>query len=137
MTKKRNAPAALECGTGRNGFPSKEDVPNIATSINSDNPALLEMSPFDVDASQMIGRDPRTIPADEWPQSTAFHVGMGAIRAKCFDCAFSWAEVRKCTATGCDLWPLRMGSVPKGFRQVRKQQKAAHKRVSEGRRSND
>lgn len=33
-----------------------------------------------------------------------------AIRAKCLDCCCGHsAEVRKCTATDCPLWPYRMG----------------------------
>jgi hypothetical protein len=35
------------------------------------------------------------------------------IREKCRDCcAGSTAEVAKCTATGCPLWPYRMGTNP-------------------------
>jgi hypothetical protein len=35
------------------------------------------------------------------------------IREKCMDCCCGQAvEVRKCTATGCELWPYRMGSNP-------------------------
>ena len=35
------------------------------------------------------------------------------IRAKCLDCScFQHAEVRKCTAVRCALWPYRMGSNP-------------------------
>jgi hypothetical protein len=35
------------------------------------------------------------------------------IRAKCIDCSGgSEAEVRKCTAIGCALWPYRMASNP-------------------------
>lgn len=36
-----------------------------------------------------------------------------AIRAKCIDCcAGSVAEVAKCEATGCSLWPYRNGHRP-------------------------
>jgi hypothetical protein len=35
------------------------------------------------------------------------------IRSKCRDCcAGDRSEVRKCTATGCSLWPYRMGGNP-------------------------
>lgn len=35
------------------------------------------------------------------------------IRKKCLDCCvFQKAEVRKCTATDCSLWPYRMGKNP-------------------------
>lgn len=37
-----------------------------------------------------------------------------AIRAKCLNCCcFQPAEVRKCTAKDCPLWPYRMGHRPK------------------------
>ena len=35
------------------------------------------------------------------------------IRAKCLDCScYQPSEVAKCTATGCALWPYRMGKNP-------------------------
>lgn len=81
---------------------------------------LLEKSPFDVDAGELIGRDPRTLSADEFtallPDAA---VGMKAIRAKCVDCAGSSNEVRKCVCTDCPLWPLRTGSKPVGLRVAR------------------
>src|SRR6266436_1715501 len=41
------------------------------------------------------------------------------IRAKCIDCsAGSEAEVRKCTAINCALWPYRMGSNPYRTRTI-------------------
>lgn len=34
-----------------------------------------------------------------------------AVRNKCVDCCCgNKAEVRKCSATSCPLWPFRMGS---------------------------
>ena len=38
---------------------------------------------------------------------------MKVIRSKCLDCVgYSEAEVRKCVATDCALWPYRMGKNP-------------------------
>lgn len=38
---------------------------------------------------------------------------MRAIRAHCVECCGgSYAEANKCTATGCTLWPYRMGKNP-------------------------
>lgn len=38
---------------------------------------------------------------------------MKAIRAKCLDCmCFQLAEVRRCPATDCPLFPYRMGHRP-------------------------
>lgn len=83
---------------------------------------LLEPSPYEADEGNLIGRDPRKISAAEYaehlPTAT---VGMKAIRAKCLDCCGGYqGEVRKCTATSCPLWPLRMGGQPKGLRAARK-----------------
>ena len=38
-----------------------------------------------------------------------------AIRNKCIDCCGGVrAEVRKCSATNCPLWPFRLGTEQKG-----------------------
>ena len=79
-----------------------------------DNP-LLQISPFESDGGQLIGRDPRTIPPEGW-RDRLFLTGLHAIRAKCLDCALEPSEVRKCVHTECPLWTLRMGCVPKGYR---------------------
>jgi hypothetical protein len=79
-------------------------------------PMYLEPSPYEIDGGALIGRDPRDIPAHEWPFLLPDAlIGMKAIRAKCLDCSHNAAEVRKCTAHDCPLWPLRMGSQPKGM----------------------
>ena len=78
---------------------------------------LLEPSPYEADGGELIGRDPRAITAGEWTASGLPRiVGLRAIRAKCLNCAGNAAEVRKCVAISCPLWPLRMGKLPKGLR---------------------
>ena len=61
-----------------------------------------------------IGRDPRDMTQDDL--NAVGHSAMpvlSAIRAKCLDCCCAQqSEVRKCTATGCALWPFRMGQNP-------------------------
>lgn len=81
---------------------------------------LTQLSPFDADEGNLIGRDPRTIPVEDWEAADMHYlIGMKAIRAKCLDCCCdSTAEVRKCVCTTCSLWHLRMGSVPKGIRAL-------------------
>ena len=79
------------------------------------NNPLLQISPFESDCGQLIGRDPRSVPPEGWI-NRPFISGLNAIRAKCLDCAFDPKEVRKCVQTDCPLWPLRMGCVPKGYR---------------------
>lgn len=60
------------------------------------------------------GADPRRL--DRKLLEAAGHVGgppLKAIRAKCLDCScYQPSEVAKCTATGCALWPYRMGRDP-------------------------
>jgi hypothetical protein len=60
------------------------------------------------------GRDPRAVPqanlanAGHLPQPL-----LKIIHAKCFDCcAGERAEVARCTAVGCPLWPYRTGANP-------------------------
>lgn len=73
----------------------------------------LQTSPFEADNGERIGKVPTDLSKDELallghPQSPA-----KAIRAKCLDCCGeNAAEVRKCTATDCPLWPFRMGRNP-------------------------
>ena len=78
---------------------------------------LLQVSPFASDDGQLIGRDPRDIEPKNWAGRPLL-LGLKAIRAKCLDCAFEPSEVRKCVQIDCPLWPLRMGSVPKGYRNA-------------------
>jgi hypothetical protein len=62
-------------------------------------------------AGETEGIDPRTLS----PKLFGDLPGpLAAIRAKCVDCSGgSYAEARKCTATGCPLWPYRMGTNPR------------------------
>lgn len=87
---------------------------------------FLTRSPYEADAGEIIGRDPRTITETEWAEVAGeISVGLKAIRLKCMDCCGNnSAEVRKCTAINCALWPLRMGSQPKGLRAARRAEEA-------------
>lgn len=68
------------------------------------------------------GRDPRTIPAEEWKELGFKRMSaMKAIRAKCLDCAHTQSEVRYCVVFSCPLWPYRMGSTPKGLKVAEKE----------------
>ena len=47
-----------------------------------------------------------------------------AIRAKCVDCCCgNVAEVRRCPATSCTLYPYRMGKRPKGYTDTTEDEK--------------
>lgn len=84
--------------------------------------SFLTPSPDAVDGGHLAGRDPRTITEAEWEATMPDAlVGMKAIRAKCFDCSGgNFAEVRKCVSVACSLWPLRLGSIPRGLASLRK-----------------
>lgn len=71
---------------------------------------FLIKSPYSEDAGQEIGEDPRKIDTDDLSAQFKDKTPIKAIRAKCIDCCCGQkAEVRKCTATDCPLWPYRMG----------------------------
>ena len=53
-----------------------------------------------------------------------------AIRAKCVDCG-NQAEVARCTAVGCALWPFRMGKNP--FSNRKGNPAALKREVTDGR----
>jgi hypothetical protein len=73
------------------------------------------------------GIDPRSVPTSAL--ETAGHSAapiLKIIRDKCIDCCCGQlAEVRKCTAVGCALWPYRLGFNP--FRDTTKNRIAALK----------
>ena len=61
-----------------------------------------------------VGRDPRTLSADELEQLGHARVSpLRALSIKCLDCCNGSArEVRLCTAVDCPSWPFRMGRNP-------------------------
>lgn len=80
-----------------------------------DGPSLLlTPSPIQRDRGRLIGRDPRRLAdADYAAAGIAARTPMKAIRAFCLACVGDApAEVRKCVAVSCPLWPLRMGRWP-------------------------
>ena len=93
---------------------------------------FLEKSPYEADGGNLIGRDPRSIPKEQWLENqNEFPIGLKAIRANCIDCCcYQVSEVRKCVCTHCPLWPFRLGFVPKGYREAIEQKKRGHKAVS-------
>lgn len=88
---------------------------------------LLQISPFSADGGEIIGRNPKDITIDEFREHLPDAlIGFKAIRAKCLECSNGSAtEVRKCVCVDCPLWPLRMGSQPKGLRKARKQESSS------------
>lgn len=83
------------------------------------------------------GRDPRNLSSDDLTAIGLERQSRGdAIRTKCLDCAGqSPAEVRRCSAVDCSLWPFRMGTDP--WREARvmtdEQRQAAVERLAKGR----
>jgi hypothetical protein len=74
---------------------------------------LLEISGDKTDGGQLVGRSPSDVSSEFLSVNFSAQNRMKAIRAKCLDCCCgNAAEVRKCTATDCALWPFRLGSDP-------------------------
>ncbi len=74
---------------------------------------LLEPSPYAADGGEKVGRLPRKIPVGVLRELRHPESPIKAIRANCVDCSGGQvAEVRKCVAVSCALWPFRMGVNP-------------------------
>src|SRR5262245_45321354 len=79
---------------------------------------LLEISPFQSDEGELIGRHPSDVPSQTLSLKFRTQNPLKALREKCLDCCCgNAAEVRKCVAVDCPLWPFRMGANP--FRKKR------------------
>jgi hypothetical protein len=79
---------------------------------------LLEISPFKADEGELIGKHPSDVPSEGLSLKFRAQNPLKAIREKCLDCCCAnAAEVRKCVAVDCALWPFRMGTNP--FRKKR------------------
>ena len=75
----------------------------------TDRAPFLEILP----TGEKVGKTPEKFGIDRLRQLGHPESPIKAIRAKCLDCcAGSPGEVRKCTAIGCALWPMRMGTNP-------------------------
>ena len=79
---------------------------------------FLEISPHESDEGELIGKHPNDVPSDFLSLNFRAQNPLKAIRAKCLDCCCgNAAEVRKCPAVDCSLWPFRMSTNP--FRKKR------------------
>jgi hypothetical protein len=74
---------------------------------------LLEISAFQADEGELIGKHPSEVPAEILSLNFRAQKPLKAIREKCLDCCCgNAAEVRKCVAVDCALWPYRMDTNP-------------------------
>jgi hypothetical protein len=75
---------------------------------------LLEPSPYETERGELVGRDPRKIPTEDFAKAgLEGNPILKVIRAKCLDCCVQQeAEVRKCVLFTCPNWPYRMGTNP-------------------------
>jgi|SRR6476646_1083782 len=79
---------------------------------------FLEISPYQADEGELIGKHPNEVPSQTLSLKFRAQNPLKAIREKCLDCCCgNAAEVRKCVAIECPLWPFRMGTNP--FRKKR------------------
>lgn len=76
-------------------------------------------------SGEKIGRDPRRMTTAELNQlGHSSNSVLAAVRVNCVECCGGQtAEVRKCTATHCKLWPFRMGTNPFARRELTEPQK--------------
>jgi hypothetical protein len=86
---------------------------------------LLEISPYQADEGELIGKHPGDVPSEILSPKFRAQNPLKAIREKCLDCCCeNAAEVRKCVAVDCPLWPFRMGTNPfRKKRELSRQQK--------------
>ncbi len=83
-----------------------------------DRDDFLEMSPYQADGGELIGKHPRDVPSEILSQKFRAQNPLKAIREQCVDCCCEdTSEVRKCVAVDSALWPFRMGKNP--FRKKR------------------
>ena len=88
---------------------------------------LLEISPFLADEGELIGKHPSDVPSNFLSLKFRAQNPLKAIREKCLDCCCgNAAEVRKCVAVDCALWPFRMGTNP-----FRKKRELSHQQKQE------
>ena len=81
-------------------------------SANTENP-YFTLSPKAADRGEIIGTNPAFLSVETLKDLGHPTAPMRAIRAHCVECCGgSYAEANKCTATGCTLWPYRMGKNP-------------------------
>ncbi len=89
------------------------------------------------DDGEQQGRDPRKLSPAQLTEIGLERQSRGdAIRAKCMDCVGqNVAEVRRCSAVDCSLWPFRMGTDPwREAREMTEEQRAAAiERLARGR----
>jgi len=79
---------------------------------NPDSP-YLEPSVNAYDGGQNVGVNPSRISLRDLKELGCPQKPLLAIRANCLECCGdSPSEARKCTATGCNLWPYRFGKNP-------------------------
>lgn len=92
---------------------------------------LLEISPYQADGGELIGKSPSDVPSKLLSQNFRAQNPLKAIREKCVDCCCGDAsEVRKCVAIDCALWPFRMRTNP--FRK-RRELSEEERRIRAGR----
>jgi hypothetical protein len=74
---------------------------------------FLEISPFQADEGELIGKHPGDMPSEILCLKFRAQNPLKAIREKCLDCCCGNAsEVRKCVSEDCPSWPYRMGTNP-------------------------
>ena len=99
--------------------------------------SLLEISGDKIDGGELVGVRPSDVPLEILSLKFRAQNPLRAVRAKCLDCCCgNTAEVRKCVATDCPLWPLRLGSNPFRKKSVLSEGEKQRRAARLGRRHN-
>ena len=78
---------------------------------------FLEKSPYLADEGELIGKHPGDVPLEILSQKFRAQIPSRPFGGVLDCCCGNAAEVRKCVAVDCALWPFRMGTNP--FRKKR------------------
>jgi hypothetical protein len=88
---------------------------------------LLQLSPYQSDGGELIGKDPREVPSEILSLERN---PLKALMARCLDCCLgSASEVSKCVSVECPAWAFRLGVNP--FRTKREISPEKRRELSE------
>ena len=116
MQRKKEETPQARTGRGLNSEDDRRQLVSNQTCEATQASDLLEISPYQADGGELIGKAPAEVPSEILSRYYRETNPLKAIRARCLDCCCGNAsEVRKCVAVDCPSWPFRMGVNP--FRQ--------------------
>ena len=70
---------------------------------------FLEVSPYEADRGELIGRDPREMDVELLRELGVKSTPIKAIKDRCTDCVETRVDRLRCELTDCPLWVMRLG----------------------------